>query len=145
MLLSKSCIYGIRAAIYLAIQEDRHFVPIKEIADKLDISFHFLTKVLQILTQAGLIKSEKGPKGGVALLKPSKKISIYDVIYALDGAAVLHNCALGFPGCSDENPCSLHKIWKVTKTELRTDLQTANLRLMAKDIVSGSIRLFDIE
>ena len=102
MLFSKSCIYGIRAAIYLALHENRRFVPIREISDTLDISFHFLTKILQVLTQTGLIKSEKGPKGGVALLHSSKNISLYDVINTVDGSSVFDDCIMGFPGCSDD-------------------------------------------
>ncbi|CAN0202088.1 unnamed protein product, partial [Chrysoparadoxa australica] len=49
MLLSKSCVYGLRASIYLASKSDEEFNSIKEMSDKLEISFHFLTKILQQL------------------------------------------------------------------------------------------------
>jgi Rrf2 family protein len=141
MLLSKSCIYGIQAAIYLAIQRDRKYVPIKEISEELDISFHFLTKILQVLKQAGFIRSEKGPKGGVNLSEKAELISVFDIVYAIDGKAVFENCIMGFPGCSDEYPCSLHKIWNVTKDELSTELHNATLSFIAEEIENGRIKL----
>jgi len=57
MVLSKACIYGIQAAIYVASVKDVGYVSIQEISEKLNISFHFLTKVLQQLTQAGILNS----------------------------------------------------------------------------------------
>ncbi|HCT51303.1 MAG TPA: transcriptional regulator, partial [Balneola sp.] len=65
MLLSKSCVYGLRASIYLASKSDEEFNSIKEMSDKLEISFHFLTKILQQLTAESLMVSYKGPKGGI--------------------------------------------------------------------------------
>lgn len=144
MLLSKSCIYGIQATLYLAIQQDRPYIPIKEISEKMNISFHFLTKILQILTHAGIVKSEKGPKGGVALLKAADKISIFDIVHAIDGDAIFEECVMGFPGCSDDFPCSLHKIWKITKHELKIELQKASLQFVAGEIIIGNIQLSGI-
>ena len=67
MIFSKSCVYGLRAMIYLASIPREGYVSIKSLSDKLDISFHFLTKILQELTAAELMESMKGPKGGVRL------------------------------------------------------------------------------
>lgn len=50
MLLSKSCIYGLRATLFLSAREQDGFIPIREMSEKLEISFHFLTKILQQLT-----------------------------------------------------------------------------------------------
>ncbi|KAA3612962.1 MAG: Rrf2 family transcriptional regulator [Calditrichaeota bacterium] len=144
MLLSKACIYGVRAAIYLAVYEERPFVPIKEIAETLNISFHFLTKILQILSKAGLIKSIKGPNGGVTLKLPAAKLTVFDIVFAIDGAEIFDECVLGHPGCSDDNPCSLHRIWRVTKEELRAELKRESLQDLAKQVQDGSIRLFDV-
>ena len=144
MLLSKSCIYGVRASIYLAVYEDQGYTPIKEIANTLNISFHFLTKILQILTKAEIIKSIKGPNGGVALKYPSNKTTVYDIVFALDGTEVFDECVLALPNCSDENPCSLHKIWQRTKEELRTELKSESLNKLANKIKDGSIKLFEV-
>jgi DNA-binding IscR family transcriptional regulator len=52
-MFTKSCEYGIRASLLLAAQPgDREYTPIKKISEILDISYHFLTKTLQKLTDA---------------------------------------------------------------------------------------------
>ncbi len=144
MLLSKSCIYGVRATIYLAMHQNRQYVPIKEVAKTLNISFHFLTKILQVLTKAGMIKSTKGPNGGVALLTSPSDLTVYNIVYALDGSELFDECVLGLPGCSDDNPCPLHRIWRVTKEELRNELKSESLQDLADQILDGTIRLYDV-
>ena len=144
MLLSKSCIYGIRASIYLAVNQDRHYIPIKEIAKRLNISFHFLTKILQVLTKEQIIKSIKGPNGGVILNQSADKLTIYDIVFAIDGSEIFDECVLGLPGCSDANPCPLHRIWRVTKEELKSELKSESLQNLANQIKEGSIRLYDV-
>ncbi len=41
MLLSKSCVYGLRATLYLAMKDRNEFTPIKKLSEKLEISFHY--------------------------------------------------------------------------------------------------------
>ncbi len=50
-MLSNAAIYGIRGLIYLASKKERKYIPISEISEKLDISFHFLTKIFQKFTK----------------------------------------------------------------------------------------------
>lgn len=111
MILSKSCIYGIQAAIFVASQQKSDYVAISKIAAELNISFHFLTKVLQQLTQVGIMTSYRGPKGGVALVNDSKMTSLYDLIAALDGTEMFTECMLGLPGCGHAAPCPAHESW----------------------------------
>jgi Rrf2 family iron-sulfur cluster assembly transcriptional regulator len=141
MLLSKSCNYGIRATIYLAIHHDRKFIPIKEVANAQNISFHFLTKILQMLTKSGYINSIKGPHGGVSLKGDPDKLTVYDIILAIDGTKIFDECVLGLPGCSDKNPCPLHRIWRVVKEELRSELKSESISDLARQIKEGTIRL----
>ncbi|NUM71915.1 MAG: Rrf2 family transcriptional regulator, partial [Ignavibacteriaceae bacterium] len=64
MIFSKATIYGIKSIVYVAKQQNgKDYVSIREIAEKLEIPFHFLTKILQKLTHAGIIVSSKGVKG----------------------------------------------------------------------------------
>ncbi len=141
MLFSKSCMYGIRAVIYLAVNKEREYIPIKEMSGMLDISFHFLTKVLQDLASAGLVKSQKGANGGVGLNRPARKITLYDIVAELDGTAMFEECILGLPDCSDENPCSLHKYWRDIKKYLENSLKEETLDNVAQQISDGQIRL----
>lgn len=141
MLLSKSCIYGIRASIYVASVKDEQFVSIKEIADKLDISFHFLTKILQNLTQDGIMNSYRGPKGGIMLAKNAEAISLYDIVRSIDGSAIFTECFLGLPHCGTATPCPLHEQWAEIRTHISKVLATTTLSNLAAKVSSLNYRL----
>lgn len=111
MLLSQSCMYGIRAAILVTakgVEDPTNFLPIKQISDELNVSFHYLTKILQVLTKAKIMESYKGPNGGIRLSRDADSIFLNDIIEAVDGSEIFSKCILGLPECSDEKPCPIH-------------------------------------
>lgn len=128
MLLSKSCVYGLRAALYLSAKGPEHYIPIRQMSDKLEISFHFLTKILQQLTAEGILESYKGPNGGVRLTRPGSEITLLDIVSAIDGNAMFTECALGLPGCGVMKPCPMHEKWADTRDGIRTMLESTTLR-----------------
>ncbi|MBC8124925.1 MAG: Rrf2 family transcriptional regulator [Candidatus Kapabacteria bacterium] len=111
MILSKSCIYGIQAAIFVTARAKGEYVSISRISEELNISFHFLTKVLQQLTLAEIMVSYRGPKGGVALARNASDVTLYQLISAIDGPEMFTECMLGLPGCGDAAPCPAHDHW----------------------------------
>lgn len=144
MLLSKSCIYGLRASLYLASKSSKDYTPIRQMSDDLEISFHFLTKILQQLTADDILESFKGPNGGVRLKRSGDEITFMDIVIAIDGPGLFTECALGLPGCGVEKPCPFHEQWAETRDNIKemmegtsiTDLaikgRDENLRLTAK-------------
>ena len=141
MFLSKSCIYGIQATIHVAAQEERGYVPINRIAERLNISFHFLTKVLQQFTSAEILTSYRGPKGGVALARPPEQISLYDLISAIDGKDIFTECLLGLPGCGDAAPCPAHEQWMLVRERFTEVALELNLKTLAKNAKELNVRL----
>lgn len=141
LLLSKTCNYGIRAALYVASQQDRQFVPIREIAQELNISFHFLTKILQILTQKNIMNSYRGPNGGVSLAKSADQITIYDIIEAIDGLKLFEECILGLPGCGNDKPCPFHDNWKAVRADLKNTFQSSTLSDLSQQIQDFELRI----
>jgi Rrf2 family protein len=109
---SKRCTYGLRATLYLAARQQEGYVSIRQISDQLDIPYAYLTKVLQTLTQCGLLKSLRGPRGGVALARPAQTLTLKDIIEAIDGPSFFTECVLGLPKCDANKPCPLHDHWK---------------------------------
>lgn len=145
MLLSKSCVYGLRAAIYLALHTDREYIPISEVSERLQISFHFLTKILQTLTQKKLLTSYRGPNGGVALARPPQDIIIYDIVSALDGDGVFTECILSLPGCGNQTPCPMHDSWALVRNKIRTLFMTTSLTDLATGVREQNLRLAELE
>ncbi|MBN2354738.1 Rrf2 family transcriptional regulator [candidate division KSB1 bacterium] len=143
MVLSKTCNHALRATLYIAAAPDRTFVPIGEIADQLGISFHFLTKILQILTQEGILRSFKGPNGGVAFARPAAEISILEIIIAIDGPALMEKCLLGLAHCSDEHPCPIHSQWVRIRSRLQNLFADTSLKKLADRVHHQGYRLAD--
>ncbi len=119
MQLSKSSIYGLRASILLTKRgRGNSYITIRELSEELNISFHFLTKILQELSKSEILESFKGPNGGVRLAKPPHKITFNDIVTSIDYKYHLHDCPLGLDGCSDLSPCPLQKDWMDLRSKL---------------------------
>lgn len=141
MLLSSACIYGLRASVYLASSSNENYTSITQISDDLGISRHFLTKILQQLTQAGLMESMKGPKGGVRLTASPEEIYILEIVAAIDGMELLTECVLGLPGCGIEKPCPFHEKWADTRDEIRKMLSETSLHNLVQRGREGNLRI----
>lgn len=141
MLLSKSCYYGIRAAIHVASLEKEDYVPIIQISNNLNLSFHFLTKILQTLTENGIMISYRGPKGGVALAKPAQDITLFDIVSAIDGPYIFSECILGLPNCGESTPCPMHSEWNEPRERIKKMFQGMTLADLAKRINENNLRL----
>lgn len=111
MFCSKACEYAIRTMIYLGQLPDGSIVPISTLSKELDISFTFLTKVLQQLTDLGMLESFKGAKGGVRLGRAPETIRIEEIMKAVSGTDMMHLCAIGSPQCNEDDKCPLHERW----------------------------------
>ena len=116
VIFSKKCEYGLQAVLYLAAHQNNGVMSADEIARKLSIPKEFVSKILQSLTNSGIIVSKKGKSGGFSLAQEPKKIKLIDIVAAIDGLEIFNSCVLGFPNCNPKNPCPLHNKWG----ELRT-------------------------
>ncbi|MBN2339861.1 MAG: Rrf2 family transcriptional regulator [Deltaproteobacteria bacterium] len=99
--ISDAANLGIHALAYMAEQfESQRPIATAEAADAFDVSANHLSKVLQRLTRAGLVKSVRGPKGGFVLAKSPKEITLRDVYEAIDGIVTKEDaCILGTKHC----------------------------------------------
>ena len=128
--ISKSSTYAIRSMILmirLEQEEGRRYVPVSDLARRLGIPFHFLTKILQKLTGAGMIESSRGARGGVRLAVPPGAVSLMDVVRAIDGPQVLEACVLGLPECGGNAPCPLHDRWVTERKRIVALFEKAKL------------------
>lgn len=114
---SKKCEYGLQAVLFMATQTNDCVFPAEEISNKLDIPKEFISKILQSLTESGIIKSKKGKSGGFKLAKHPSKIKLIDIVDAIDGLDSFNSCLLGFRECSPDKPCPVHEQWGVLRTK----------------------------
>ena len=95
MNFSKKSRYGLRALIDLSVYSKESHVALAAIAERNSISPQYLEQVFAALRKAGIIKSVKGPQGGYLLAKPATKISVAEILRALEGDYLIKSCATG--------------------------------------------------
>ncbi len=114
---SKACELGLQAVLFLSIKKEKLIFNAEEISKELKVPKEFVSKVLQILTNSGIVGSKKGKSGGFYLAKSPAQIKLIDIVEAIDGLDIFRSCVLGFPGCSHEKPCPVHNKWGKLRDE----------------------------
>lgn len=138
-MFSKTCEYGIRAAIFIASESYKdNRTGLKEIAKKIDSPEAFTAKILQILSKDNIIHSIKGVGGGFEIPKETlSQIKLIQIVSAIDGDRVFTGCGLGLTQCSEDHPCPVHEKFKAIRNELAFMLENTNLEELAIGIKSG--------
>ena len=85
MKLSRASTNALNALEYMAARGEDAAVASHHIAKARHISEGFLLKVLKPLVPAGVLRSVKGPHGGYRLAKPAAKVTLLEVVEAVDG------------------------------------------------------------
>jgi len=140
-MLSSACRYGILASIHLARKDADGFVPVRQIAENLEVSPPFLSKIMQQLVNQDLLDSLRGPTGGVKLARAAADIRVNDIVMAIDGRKMLESCVLGLPGCGSSAPCPMHADWAVVRERFCRMLEDTTLEDLANDTDANGLRL----
>ena len=104
-MLSKTAEYALRA---VACMNGQPGVPASAdlLAEKTKVPRRYLTRVLQDLAAAGLVRSRPGPGGGYELVMSDKDLTILDVVNAVGPLERIRSCPLGLK--SHTKLCPLH-------------------------------------
>jgi Rrf2 family cysteine metabolism transcriptional repressor len=77
--------YALRALSELAAIGGDTPVPIAELARRRDVPVQFLEQLFAVLRRAGLLRSQRGVKGGYTFARPANEITVLEVVELLDG------------------------------------------------------------
>jgi Rrf2 family protein len=141
-MFSKTCEYAIRAMLFIAQKSEQgNRIGIKEISKGVGAPEHFLAKILQDLSRKGMVQSIKGPNGGFFIDKSSRKITLADIVRAMDGDTLFTGCGLGLKICSEKNPCPLHDEFKVIRKKIHNMLESATVSEFNMELIKGITHL----
>ena len=104
----------------------------KDIASSSGIPRAYLSSILNALARNGLIRAKRGYRGGFALTQPAEKISVVQVVEAVEGRAWRDGCLLGLSRCSDERACPSHVFWRTQKDKIERFLRSVTLAEVAE-------------
>jgi Rrf2 family protein len=141
VIFSKSCELGLQAVLFLSIKKEKIIFNSEEISRELKVPKEFVSKVLQTLTNSGIVGSKKGKSGGFYLAKSPANIKLIDIVEAIDGLDVFKSCVLGFPGCSTEKPCPVHDKWGKLRDEAYKMLSEETLEQLKEKSIKKIISL----
>ena len=131
MLYSKTAKYAVLALAEVAARGANGLVATKQIAEATSSPYPLLAKIVNQLHRAGLIKATRGKQGGIKLSRPASKITIKDVVVALDGPAILNDCPLFLDPCNCDRSCSLHALWKPARDAVVQFLEATTIQAVA--------------
>ncbi len=107
--LRRNTDYALRAMMNLAKHYKEELVSAREVAHEEDISYPVACKLLQKLHKAKLVESCMGSNGGFQLSRKPSKISLMEIIKAIQGPIRLNRCLLGLGVCSRQPNCAASK------------------------------------
>lgn len=141
VIFSKTCELGLQAVLFLSIKKEKRIFTAAEVSKELKVPKEYVSKVMQILTESGIIGSKKGKNGGFYLAKSPSSIKLIDIVQAIDGLEIFNNCVLGFPGCSNENPCPVHEKWGTLRDDAYKMLSTETLEQLKEKTLHKLVSL----
>src|SRR4030065_1209987 len=112
MRLSTKGQYAVRAVVNLQCYKKEKPVTLQEIADREEISINYLEQLFAKLRRNRIVNSVRGPGGGYLLASRADKISIGDIIEAVEESLTPVACVEGDVGCGRIDKWVTFKLWK---------------------------------
>lgn len=103
--------YATRAMLDLALHYGKTPVLLKDISARQGISLRYLEQIVCPLIAAKLINSTRGPKGGIRLAKPPRKIRLLDIIQVTEGPIAPVDCVENPGVCTRARSCVARDVW----------------------------------
>ena len=128
MKLSTRARYGTRALLELALHQAEEPVFLKDIAKSQQISLPYLEHLMAPLIAGGMIRSTKGPRGGVSLARAPEEIKLSEVIQILEGSVAPVECVNDPRICKRSELCVTRDLWSELKKVMTGVLESTTLR-----------------
>ncbi len=128
MKLSTRGRYATRALLDLALHQGDKPATLKDIAQRQQISLRYLEHLVTPLVAAGIVRTMRGPKGGVSLVKPPSEIRLSEVIQLLEGSVAPVECVDNPEICSRSASCVTRDIWGELKRAVSNILESTTLQ-----------------
>ncbi len=119
MRLNRRVDYAVRMMLDLACRSDSQWVDVGEIAQRQDVTKPFMAKIASQVAAAGLLTTQRGTGGGLALTQPPDKITLLQILEAIDGPISLNQCTFEPSRCPRSSKCAVHPIWEKAQRLLK--------------------------
>lgn len=126
MTFSKTTTYALRILTLMANNPEKMYTSVG-LNETLEIPKKYLQRLLTDLTRNGIITSVQGRYGGFVLSKHPSKITVANIVEAVEGLNEEVSCFFGFEKCALDKPCSMHNVWNETHKNILKLLKKTKL------------------
>ena len=137
--LTKRGDYAVRAMLALTRGAGNGLLSARRISDAMDIPVRFLPQVLADLQRAGLVEAAPGRSGGYRLACDPAKVSLLDVIEAVEGDSRRQSCVLRRGPCGEDGFCDVHQVFFAGQEALRGTFAGATLTQLAGPATAAAL------
>jgi len=139
--VSKFTDYGIVLLSYFAHNPEKQPFSARQLSEESRIPFPTVSKLLKILTNTGLLDSERGRNGGYSLVKRPHEISVGQVISLLEGPLALTECSDKHGQCKIEGDCPVRNNWRKINRVVMKALELLTIEDMSSPMAAQLIKV----
>jgi Rrf2 family transcriptional regulator, iron-sulfur cluster assembly transcription factor len=125
--------YAIRAALSLAQLPEGTVRSARAIAEEMAIPGRLIAQIMAALARAGIVVARPGRTGGYRLARPAGRISVLDVVEAIEGDSRRTTCVLRGGACRTAGVCLVHEVFFGAQEAMLGTLARSSLQ----EIVNG--------
>lgn len=115
-MISQTSEYALRVLLALAHAPGRSMRG-HDLAQRTRVPEKYLSKLMLVMRDAGLLTATRGLGGGYHLLHAPDQVRVFDVVQLFEPLPAAPNCFLDCTRkCSEEHPCTAHPLWKEVQT-----------------------------
>jgi Rrf2 family protein len=105
--------YALRMLLDLSAHQDAGYISLKEIAERQQISKKYLEQIVPMLNKGGILRTNRGNKGGYMLAKPADALTVGDVLRATEGSLAPVTCLeYEINDCPRADECATLYVWE---------------------------------
>ncbi|QLH42672.1 MAG: SUF system Fe-S cluster assembly regulator [Coxiellaceae bacterium] len=131
--ISKLADYAMVIMNYMARQPTQ-LLSAAGIARQVPVAAPTVSKILKLLSEAGLVASARGAGGGYRLAKSPEEITLADMVTAIDGLPAITECSQSANLCAHDSICSIRGNWLLINQVISEVLESLTLADMAKPL-----------
>ena len=143
--MSKETDYGIILLARFASGDRRLKQSARQLASETQLSLPMVSKVLKILARQGFLISHRGVKGGYNLARPADRISVVEIIDAIEGPIAMTECIESPGECCHEPLCQLQSNWRRINEAVTQALSGIKLSDMIEPLPDQLVPLAGLE
>jgi len=124
--------YAVRALLEVATSGEKGPVSLRRISERQQISLLYLQQLVRPLIAGGLVRSTRGPGGGLTLTRPAADITLSHIFRTIEGSFTPVDCLANPDSCARVASCATRDIWSEVETVVNRVLESTTLADLAR-------------